>query len=91
MEEELASGRSSQLQRQRLRFQARLNCKYLCSPPPSYRVLDINTVACTEIPGRKLAILLFRIDTLENLYTAMEVERSSWETWGDELALKLTL
>lgn len=34
MEEEVTSGRSSQLQRQRLRFQARLNCKYLCSPPP---------------------------------------------------------
>lgn len=78
MEEEVTSGRSSQLQRQRLRFQARLNCKYLCSPPPPpYRILDINTVACTEIPGRKLAILLFRIDTLENLYTAMEVGRSS--------------
>lgn len=46
-------------------------------PSPPYRVLDINTVACTEIPGRKLAILLFRIDTLENLYTAMEVGRSS--------------
>lgn len=73
MEEEVTSGRSSQLQRQRLRFQ--LNCKYL--PLPPYRILDINTVACTEIPGRKLAILLFRIDTLENLYTAMEVGRSS--------------